>query len=364
MEKKFNLSPEQKKRLLKTLNLNLEKNNTEAVIQVDFAKPYGFRLSKNTADIRAENFIPSPPGPYQIQIEAKAISLNFRDIMIALGLYPQGNTYPIMGGDYAGIVAACGKEVSSFEVGDEVISIYSGELDTELHFNSYINAYEPQVVKKPSHLTFEEACCIPTVFLTAYLGLCVMGNLDENEKVLIHNASGGVGLAAIQIAKWYSSEIFATAGTKEKIQYLNTLGIRNIMDSRSLEFYEEVLNQTNGRGIDVILNTLSGEAIEKGMQLLKTFGRFIHIGKSDIANKRMISLDLFKNSSSFIYFDISHFFMNSKLKKIFQEIINNFVKGIFNPLPYKKYSSKDVSSAINYMSLSKHIGKIVLEFGK
>src|SRR5204862_5779723 len=119
-------------------------------------------------------------------------------------------------------------------------------------------------------------------FLTTYYALHVLAHVSRGERVLIHSGAGGVGLAAIQIAQWRGAEIIATVGNQEKRAFLETLGVSHVMDSRSLSWVDDVLAATNGEGVDVILNSLAGEAIPKGLEILRPFGRFCEIGKRDI----------------------------------------------------------------------------------
>lgn len=360
----MSLTTEQKNLLAKKFNINFSKTST--ISKVDYSRPIGFKMLKpSILETTPQNYQIPRPGRYQVQIKVESISLNFRDLMIFLGLYPQvKGLSSLMGSDYCGVVVACGRDVEDFEVGDKVIAIHGGEDNIGLHFVDHINAFLPQVVKQPANLTPLESCCIPTVFITSYLGLHRVGNLTENEKVLIHNASGGVGLAAIQVAQWLKAEIYATAGTDKKREYLQTLGIKHIMNSRDLSFYKEILNQTKNRGVDVVLNTLSGEGMIKGLKILKNFGRFIHLDKKDIFQNNSLDLGIFQSSKSFTYFDISQYFLDMRIKQVLEEIIQLFESNIFSSLPMKAFAFNEPAKALNYMAMSQHVGKIVLDFAQ
>lgn len=359
----MNLSSRQKELLIKKLKFGTN-SPSEARASVDYKKPFGYSIPiANFNGKKCSNFEIPNPGPHQIQVEARAISLNFRDLMIGLGLYLKIDGIPsCMGGDYAGVVVACGERVKDFKVGDEVIAIYGGSSLEDLHFCSVINVFEMQAVRKPRLLNFQEACCIPTVFTTAYYGLHRMAGISKNELVLIHTASGGLGLAAIQVAKWKHAIIYGTAGTENKRAYLKTLGVQQVMNSRSLEFYDLMLKYTNGDGVDVVLNTLSGQGLDKGMQLLKALGRFVHVDKTDISQKRQINLDLFRKATSFIFVDISQFYMNYLIKVVLEEIVDLFDQKIFVPIPFNAFPYGHVDRALNTMALASHIGKLVLDF--
>lgn len=365
-QKLRNLSSKQKELLIKKLNLrlNLGADREDVERKTEIIGPFGYHIPvSHFGKAMCKSYEIAPPGPHQVQIKAKAISLNFRDLMIGLGLYPRMEGIPAnMGGDYAGVIVACGEGVEDFKIGDAVIALHGGDEKVDYHFCSVINVFTAQVIAKPSHLTFQEACCIPTVFLTAYLGLCSLGNLAQGERVLIHTASGGVGLAAIQIAKWRQAEIFATAGSEEKRAFLRSIGIEYVMNSRSLEFYDQILEKTQGIGVDLILNTIAGKALEVGMQLLNTLGRFIQLDKTDITQKRLIDLGLFKKSTSLIFLDLSQFYGKPKLQRIFQEVCDLFRSRIFSSLPFKLFAHSEIPQALNFMALGKNIGKIVLDF--
>ncbi len=156
------------------------------------------------------------------------------------------------------------------------------------------------VARKPAHLSFEQAATIPIAFLTAYYSLHTLGRMQQGERVLIHSGTGGVGLAAVQLALKAGAIVFATAGSPEKRALLAALGVPHVMDSRSLAFADEVMGLTDGEGVDIVLNSLSGEAIDKNLSILRPCGRFIEIGKTDIYKNRKIGMrPLRKNISVF-----------------------------------------------------------------
>jgi NADPH:quinone reductase-like Zn-dependent oxidoreductase len=307
-----------------------------------------------------------PPGPDQIQVKAKAIGLNFRDLMIALGIYPPTPNAPSnMGTDYAGIVTAVSEGVDEFQIGDEVIALSAGHLTPDSHFSAYTNVYTRQAVHKPRDMSFEEAAGIPTVFLTVYYALHHQARLAKGECVLIHSATGGVGLAALQVAQWCGAKILATAGTPEKREYLKSLGISNPMDSRSTQFVEEVMKITDGEGVDVILNSLPGKAVQNGLELLKVFGRFIQLDKKDVYQNSALDLRHFNKGLTFSMVDLALFLSNRyKLKVLLSELINHFYSGTFKPLPHRIFPVKNIGDALTYMSQAKHVGKIVISYDR
>ncbi|GAC1348687.1 MAG: hypothetical protein NVSMB27_17520 [Ktedonobacteraceae bacterium] len=199
-------------------------------------------------------FQPAPrqePGPGQVEIEVYAAGLNYRDVLNTMGVYP-GDPIPL-GAECAGKIARLGRGVEEFQVGEEVIAIAPSS------FSRFATTYATLVVAKPSHLSFEEAVTIPVTFLTAHYALNYLARMSKGERVLIHAAAGGVGLSAVQLAQQAGAEIFATAGSPEKRAFLQYIGVRHVMDSRSLAFSEQVMQYTAGKGGDLVQNSLPGE---------------------------------------------------------------------------------------------------------
>lgn len=331
---------------------------------------YSIESPGNFDSIRFREIEKKTPGFEQIQINAKAVSLNFRDLMIAMNMYPPTPGIPSnMGSDYAGIITACGEGVTSFKPGDEVIGLAAGtftpdgKLVENAHFCAVLNISARQAVLKPQNISFEQAAAIPTVFLTSYYALHHIARVKSGEKVLIHTATGGVGQSAVQIAKWLGAEIFATAGSEEKRELLRSLGIEFVMDSRSTDFAAQILEITDGKGVDVILNTLSGEAMVKGLEILAPFGRFLQIDKTDIFRNMPLELAPFKNGLTFSAIDLSLFLMQPDLlQKLFLEITAHLADGHFSPVECTAYNISELGAALTFLSRAKHTGKLVLNY--
>lgn len=307
----------------------------------------------------------TPPGPGQIQIRAHAISLNFRDLMIAMGMYPPSPGIPTaMGSDYAGVVAACGEGVKGFATGDRVMALSAGDTGADgvvregTHFCTAPNISAFQAASMPANLSFVEAASIPTVFLTAYYGLHHIARLDQGERVLIHSATGGVGLAALEIARWKQAEVLGTAGSETKRTYLAQLGVSEVYDSRSLAFAEQIQG-----GVDVIVNTLAGEPACRGLDLLRPFGRFLQIDKRDIASGGTLPLTAFRNGLIFAAIDLSLFLRKPEtLTRLFTELADHFASGRWRPTPTCTFSPERLNDALKLMSQFRHVGKIVIDF--
>jgi len=297
------------------------------------------------------------PAAGQVEIEVHAAALNFRDVLLALGMYPQmPGVSNALGSDCAGRVTAVGEGVTHVRPGDEVLA-------TVTHgFSGYVLAPSHAVAAKPKSCSMAEASAIPTVYWTAYFALHYLGRLTAGERVLIHAATGGVGLAAVQIARSRKAEIFATAGTDAKRDYLRALGIAHVMDSRSLSFADEILAATNNEGVDVVLNSLPGEAIAKGLSVLRVMGRFLEIGKRDIYGNSSIGLLPFRRSLSFHAIDMSWGTPKNPalFRTLLEEIVAHHDDGSFAPLPLQTFAAADVSRAFASLAEARHIGKVVV----
>ena len=296
------------------------------------------------------------PAENEVEINVMAAGLNFRDVMNALNLYP-GDAGKL-GGECAGIVTKVGSNVKDYKVGDKVFGIAPGS------FAKYVVTRASLIGKIPENLTFEESSTIPITFLTAYYALVKLANVKKGDKVLIHAASGGVGQAAIQICKMVGAEIFATAGSDEKRQFLRELGITHIMNSRTTDFADEILQITNGKGVDIVLNSLSGEFIEKGFSVLNGNGRFLEIGKVNIWTHEKVKQFRPDVEYHIIALDDISDKQPDLVKELLNELIPLFEEGKLVPLMKKVYPVTEAVSAFRFMAQTKHIGKIVISIDK
>ena len=210
----------------------------------------------------------------EVRVGVRAAGLNFRDVLIALGMYP-GEA--VMGGEGAGVVLEVGPGLRGLCVGDRVMGLLPGG------FGPVAVTDHRVVVRVPDGWSFVQAASVPIAFLTAYYGLVDLAGLREGERVLVHAAAGGVGMAAVQLARHLGAEVFATA-SEGKWGVLRGLGLddAHIASSRTVEFGERFLEGTGGRGVDVVLNSLAGEFVDASLGLLAGGGRFIEMGKTDV----------------------------------------------------------------------------------
>ncbi|MFP6873560.1 MAG: amino acid adenylation domain-containing protein [Verrucomicrobiales bacterium] len=299
------------------------------------------------------------PGTGEIEVSVKAGGINFRDVMKALGIYP-GNPVDVkwFGDDFSGIVTRVGEGVSDIKEGDAVVGM------APYCFRSYVTVNRHMVFRKASHQSFQEAATLPTVFLTSHYALNELAGMRRGERVLIHAGTGGVGMAAIQIAKMLGLEIFATAGTPEKRKLLLELGVHHALNSRTLAFADEIMKITSGEGVDCVLNSLAGDFIPKSFSVLRNFGRFVEIGKVDIYNNAKLGLEQLRNNISYFVVDLAQHLQQKPeyVAEMFSELAEKFAAQEYKPLPYTSFPITDVVGAFRYMAQGKHIGKNVLDF--
>ena len=297
------------------------------------------------------------PGPGQVEIEIHAASLNYVDVLNAMGVY---NTVdddpPPLGADCAGVVSRVGPGVTDYRPGDRVAAMMWGGLA------SHLTVSTGNIFAVPEHLSLEQAATMPAVHLTAWYGLSHLSRLQAGERVLIHAATGGVGLAAVQIARARGAEIFATAGTPEKRTHLAELGIEHVMDSRSLDFADEVLAATGGEGVDVVLNSVTGPAQRAGLSLLRTGGRFLEIGKRDIYADHKIDLAPFRHNIAFASIDLSLVVdrLTALTASMVDEIERAVAEGALQPLPFTEHAVDDLPEAFRALGAGQHVGKFVV----
>lgn len=295
--------------------------------------------------------------PDEVEIEVRSTGLNFSDVLKALGLYPgiQDEIVPL-GIECAGVVTRVGESVDRFQVGQRVMGV------APYGFASHATTAQYAIVATPENLTDEQAASIPIAFLTAHYALTSLARLSAGEKVLIHAGAGGVGQAAIQIAQAVGAEIFATAGSDEKRDFLRSQGVEHVMDSRSLDFADEIVKITSGDGVDVVLNSLPGEAITKSLSVLAAYGRFLEIGKTDIYQNHRIGLWPFQDNLSYHAIDLDRILRQRphEITRLYDEMMPLFEQKVYQPTPLTPFPAESVIDAFRYMSTRKNIGKVVV----
>ncbi|MGQ7934604.1 SDR family NAD(P)-dependent oxidoreductase [Paraburkholderia sp. D1E] len=299
----------------------------------------------------------------EVEIEPVATGLNFRDVMYAMGLLSDeavenGFAGATIGMELSGRVARVGRNVRRFVPGDAVLGFAPAS------FASHVRTKAEAIAHKPERLTFEEAATVPTTFFTAYYALCELARLRRGERVLVHGAAGGVGIAAIQLARHLGAEVFATAGSREKREFVRLLGADHVFDSRSLAFADEIRERTQGAGVDIVLNSLAGEAMVRSIDTLRPFGRFLELGKRDFYENSRIGLRPFRNNISYFGIDADQLMsaLPDLTARLFEEVMQLFADGVLHPLPYRAFPAERVEEAFRHMQQARQIGKILVTY--
>ncbi|KAL3476656.1 fatty acid synthase S-acetyltransferase [Aspergillus californicus] len=301
------------------------------------------------------------PGQGEVQIDVRYVALNFKDVMIAMGFV--GNNDEI-GCEATGIIRCVGPgpHPQDFHVGDLVFV-----LDWRL-FRTSIVTESTRCYKVPAGMALADSVTMPVAYVTAMHSLVNLGRLERGQSVLIHSACGGVGLAAIQLSQMLGAEIFATVGTDVKVQHLveNYHIPRNrIFTSRNPSFRDGVLRETNGRGVDIVLNSLSGENLHASWECVAEFGKMIEIGKRDMLGRASLRMEPFLTNRSFFGVDLLHMGLGrpADISRTLKRLIGDFETGRLKPIaPITMFDAEDVQAAFRYMQSGQHIGKIVVRF--
>lgn len=247
-----------------------------------------FRRPENPEALRVEEWPDPQPRERELLVAVKAFGLNFADILARKGQYSDAPKFPFVPGyEVAGIVRAVGPAVTGFAPGDEVLAL--------THFGGYAElavADERAAIKKPAGMGFADAASIPVNFLTAYHALFETGTLRPGAKVLIHAGAGGVGLAAVQLARQAGCTIFATAGSEKKLELLAEYGVDHPINYQTTDFEREVLRLAGGPKIDVVLDSVGGHYFKKDLNLLRPHGRVVAFGAAAFADRNPLKLPL------------------------------------------------------------------------
>ena len=305
---------------------------------------------------------PPAMGPSDVEIDVAASALNFRDVMVTLGLLPalayeRSALGHEVGMEASGVVRRVGPDVQHCRVGDEVAFIKGGCIGNRVVVNQYL------VFVKPGRLSMEEAASSLSVYVTAYYSLIHLARLRKGQRVLIHSAMGGVGQAAIALAKHAGAEIYATAGSENKRGQLLTMGVRAAFDSHSFDWYDELMAATGGEGVDVVLNSLAGRHVELCLQALRPAGWHCEIGKVDIYADNELNLRVFRKNLRFAAIDVDRLMIDDPLlsRELSQACLDLLDQGALPPLPVTVFPYKDYIKALRLMTTGQHYGKLVLK---
>jgi acyl transferase domain-containing protein/NADPH:quinone reductase-like Zn-dependent oxidoreductase/acyl carrier protein len=294
----------------------------------------------------------SAPDEGYVQVRVEAAGLNFRDVLNVLGLYP-GDPGPV-GGDFAGTVTQLGEGVTGLEVGQRVYGSMQGA------FASRFNVPAQFLAPIPDGVSAVDAATIPAAALTVRLSFD-WAKLNPGDKVLVHAASGGVGLAAIQMAQQHGAEVYATASTFKRAT-LRKLGVKHVYDSRTTDFADQILADTDGAGVDVVLNSLTSEGfVEATVRATAKNGRFAEIAKRDIWTHAQMAETRPDIAYEIVALDTVMFTEPERIRTLLSEVSEGLAKGEWTPLPAEIYPLTEARTAFRRMQQARHIGKIVCQ---
>ncbi|KAL9110633.1 MAG: hypothetical protein Q9227_004810 [Pyrenula ochraceoflavens] len=297
-----------------------------------------------------------PLAKNEIEVEIKATGVNFKDIVISMGQVPS----PYIGIECSGVISRVGSNVAHLSVGDRVLALSEGA------YSTFTRCCETSVSKIPLSMSFEAACTIPIIFCTAYHALMNLGHLGADDKLLIHAAAGGVGQASIMLSKMVGAEIFVTVGSPSKKEFImQRYGIpeHRIFYSRDTSFGDAIRRDTNGAGVDVIINSLAGDILRESWQCLASFGRFIEIGKRDVLNNTRLEMAQFERNATFSAFDLATVAAErpSLMKSLLSNVMSLLEQGAIRPIePISIHSISEIESTFRTLQSGKSMGKLVV----
>ncbi len=322
---------------------------------------YGLVLSKVQVfgELAFARWDVPPPAPTEVTIAVKASALGFTDTICVRGLYPA--PYPFVPGfEVAGIVTAVGAEVSGIRAGDEVVALTGGRMGA--HAES-VNVPRSHVVAKPRAMSFEDACSLPLAFGTAYHALERLGRLAPGERVLIHTATGGCGLMALQLARLKGCVCHASSSRAEKRALLQRLGVPHVFDYQSADFGREIRSSTDGRGVDVVLNTLPGHAIQQGLDCLAPSGRYLELATHALLTSPKLDLSNLRFNQSIqviAFLEMLSHPEEGTIRETLALMMSWAEAGLIVPTVSRVYPLHQISAALEYVAAGHHVGKVVI----
>ncbi|HEX4448075.1 MAG TPA: acyltransferase domain-containing protein, partial [Polyangiaceae bacterium] len=350
-----------------------------ATLERASGRPFGLRIAAPGVldGLELARLPRRAPGPGEVEIEVEAAGINFRDVLLSLGVIPDEHLpedparedgasaaaapRPVQPGvECAGRIIALGPGVTGLAVGDAAIAFARRGA-----MASHVTTPASLVARRPLALSPAQGASVPVVYLTAWYALEKVARLRRGERVLIHAATGGVGLAAVQWAQHVGAEIHATAGTPEKSALLESMGVAFVSDSRSDRFVAEVMANTRGEGVDVVLNSLSGDLIAKSFGLLRPFGRFVELGKRDYYADSALGLRPFVKGLSFSLVDLHGMMVERPawVGDLLSELLGHFESGVFSPPKVETFPIGSVQEAFRKMAQGHHTGKLAVTLG-
>ncbi len=324
-------------------------------------RPYGLVLSKAHAfaELELGRWNVPPPAASEVTVQVRASAVGFTDAICVKGLYPA--TYPFVPGlEVAGVVSSVGAASGGIRIGDEVIALTSARMGGHAE---YVNIPASHVVRKPHSLSFEEACSLPVAFGVAYYALEQLGGLSPQEHVLIQTATGGCGLMALQLARLKGCVCYGTSSRDEKRDLLKRLGVPHVLDYKLVGFAQEIRELSEGRGMDVVLNTLAGDAIQQGLNCLAPSGRYLELATHALmtAPRRDLSPLPFNQSIQVVAFLELLSRPDGKAVRELLDLMAAWAEsGKIVPTVSRVYPLHRIAEALEYVSNGRHVGKVVV----
>lgn len=299
------------------------------------------------------------PNDDEVLVEVDHACVNYRDVLIAGGMYPgQDMGQPSLGWDFSGTIAVVGSNVKNLRPGDCVFGLAPGALA------SHVIANARAVAKRPDQLSSANAATLASAYVTAYHSLVDIARLRAEDNVLVHSATGGTGMACLNVAMWLGAKIWATAGSPDKRDYLKRSGVADVGDSRSLEFESQFRKSTQGYGFDIIVNTLAGEAVDANLRLLHSTGRYVELSKRDIVEGRPLDRKLLDGNRLFASVDLTELLAldPAHVGEILYRVVESVAAGELASLPITVFPADQAADAFLLMGRSRHIGRVVVDF--
>jgi polyketide synthase PksN len=297
---------------------------------------------------------------HEVRVAVHAFSLNFADLLCVSGLYPTMPPYPFTAGaEISGTVVAVGRDVTAVRAGEEVIALTGPGMGGHA---TQVTVDAELVFAKPGGVSHEQACALPVVALTM-IDAFHKAQLRKGETILIQTAAGGTGLVAVQLAMHYGADIIATAGSQHKLDYLDGLGVPHLINYLEQDFESEVARLTEGRGVDVVINTLPGDAMQKGLNCLAPGGRYIEIAMTALKSARGVDLSVLNSNQSFFSIDLGRLLSNKRdlLRDYMAQLRQLVEQGVLEPVISKVFAFDEVQEAHRWLGDRKNVGKVVVE---
>ncbi|KAF2119266.1 hypothetical protein BDV96DRAFT_596010 [Lophiotrema nucula] len=321
--------------------------------------PHAQADAKRIVDPKTSSSEELPLLPGRVEVEIKASGLNFKDLAVTMGIVPENEH--LLGLEGAGVIRRPG--TSNYKVGQRVLIFEKGT------FANRLIATTERVYPIPDSMTFEQASTLASVFLVSLYSLYDLADTQPGQRVLIHSASGGLGVACIQICKYIGAEVFATVGTEEKRKFLTeNYGVPDdhIFNSRTTEFGQQILDATNDEGVDVIINSLTGDLLEESWRIIREGGTMVELGKKDMLDRNSLSMAPFGRNVSYRCFDMAHKNVSDALiARLLRQLFTLIRQGHLTPVePITTFPFEDIPGAFRYMRGANHLGKIVITNGE